>query len=96
MSDALALPARDLRADLQQIKNAVSVPLSASEEAALASFVCNVGISNFEASTMLKLLNAGNYAAAAKQFLRWDHAAGVVMAGLARRRAAEEKVFETP
>jgi GH24 family phage-related lysozyme (muramidase) len=32
---------------------------------------------------------------AAQQFERWDEAAGKVMAGLLRRRIAEEEIFNT-
>jgi lysozyme len=42
---------------------------------------------------MLKDLNAGDVAAAAAQFEDWDHCAGKVVAGLLRRRIAEEKLF---
>jgi lysozyme len=41
---------------------------------------------------MLKLLNAGDYAGAG-QFELWDHASGKVVAGLLRRRRAEEAEF---
>ena len=42
---------------------------------------------------MLKLINSGMLAAAAEEFEKWDHASGVVVAGLLRRRLAEEKEF---
>ncbi|HEN8705663.1 TPA: glycoside hydrolase family protein, partial [Pseudomonas putida] len=37
--------------------------------------------------------NAGNYAAAADQFPRWNKAGGQVLAGLVRRRSAERDLF---
>lgn len=77
-------------ADLQH------VPLTVDEEAALVDFVFNVGAGNFEASTLLRDLRAGDYEGAANEFLRWDHAGGVVLAGLARRCAARRALFLKP
>jgi lysozyme len=42
---------------------------------------------------MLRLLNQGNYAGASEQFEKWDHSGGVEIAGLLRRRKAEEGEF---
>ncbi|MEK6346354.1 MAG: lysozyme [Burkholderia sp.] len=46
-------------------------------------------------STLLRLLNAGDRAGAADQFLVWNRAGGVVSDGLKRRRAAERDLFLT-
>jgi lysozyme len=71
----------------------VTIGLSQPAFDAVVDFVFNVGSGNFEGSTMLKLLNAGNLEAAADEFQKWDHASGVVVAGLLRRRIAEEAEF---
>jgi lysozyme len=76
------------------VNRIVTVLLAQNEFDALVDFCFNVGSGNFESSTMLKLLNQQNYAAAAEQFARWDKAAGVEIAGLLRRRQAEEELFE--
>ena len=47
-------------------------------------------------STLLRLLNAGNFQAAADQFPRWDRAGGKEVAGLLARRNAERALFLTP
>lgn len=60
---------------------------------ALVSFAYNVGIGNLKSSTLLKMHKAGDYAGAAGQFARWNKAAGKVMAGLTRRRAAEAALY---
>jgi lysozyme len=71
----------------------VHVPLTQGEFDALVDFVYNTGCGNFEHSTLLKLINNGNYAEAAKQFEVWDKCDGKVVAGLLRRRLAEAKEY---
>jgi GH24 family phage-related lysozyme (muramidase) len=46
-----------------------------------------------QSSTLLKLLNQGEYTQAADQFLRWNKAGGRVLPGLTRRREAERALF---
>lgn len=67
--------------------------LTDEEESALVDLVFNIGNGNFLHSTLLKLLNSGDYAGAAEQFSRWDKAGGRVLAGLTKRRAAEAALF---
>ena len=53
----------------------------------------NIGLGNFKSSTLLRWFNAGDLVGADAQFLMWDRAAGKVMLGLKRRRAAEQALF---
>ena len=76
------------------IKHLVDAPLTQGQFDALASFVYNVGQTQFGNSTLLRLLNAGNAAGAAAQFDRWNRGASGVLAGLVKRRAAERAMFE--
>lgn len=85
-----------LKNEIITIHQDVSVPLNANEEAAIMDFIYNLGEGNFQASTLLKLLNKGQYEQAAAQFPLWDHVNGQVIAGLLRRRIQEEKLFLTP
>jgi lysozyme len=84
-----------LRGDLATaeriVTNAVKVSLSDNEYAALVSFVFNTG--SLPGTTLLRMLNAGDRAGAADQFLRWNKAGGSVVAGLTRRRKAERALF---
>jgi lysozyme len=75
------------------VQKLVTVPVNKNQLEALTSFAYNLGIGALKGSTLLKFLNTGNYQAAANQFLRWDKANGKVLAGLARRRTAERKLF---
>lgn len=84
----------DLIEASSDVDQLVYVELTQEQYDALTSFVYNVGRNAFRNSTMLKLLNAGDYEGAAKQFPRWNKAAGRVLAGLTQRRKAERRVFE--
>lgn len=87
-----------LREDVRRFEVAVDrlvkVPLTQAQFDALLSFAFNLGAGNLGSSTLLRLLNAGDYAGAAAQFERWVNAAGKIMPGLVRRRAAERALFE--
>ena len=74
----------------------VSVPLNQNQRDALISLVYNIGAANFSNSTLLRLLNAGDYESVHNQFKRWNKAGGKVLAGLVRRRAAEASLFAEP
>ena len=60
---------------------------------ALVGFSFNVGLGNLLNSTLLRMHIAGDYVGAADQFIRWNRAAGKVLAGLTRRREAEAKLY---
>jgi lysozyme len=59
------------------------------------SFAYNVGTGNLLKSTLLKLHKAGDYVGAKAEFAKWNKAAGQVMTGLTRRRAAEAELYSS-
>ena len=83
----------DIQWAVNVVNNHVVVTLTQGEFDALVDFVFNLGVGNFEISTLLKLLNSGDYTGAAAQFPRWDRAHGKVIDGLLRRRLAEQDEF---
>lgn len=83
----------DLNIAERAVMRLVAVPLTDNQFAALVSFVFNVGTSNFERSTLLQLLNRGWYEQVPAQLARWNRASGQVLGGLARRRAAEARLW---
>ncbi|OWK44038.1 lysozyme [Fimbriiglobus ruber] len=85
---------QDLSVTERAINQAVEVLLTQNEFDAAASLAFNIGAGNFARSTLVKLLNSGNTALAAQQFLRWDYAGGQVSPGLYGRRVAEKVIFE--
>lgn len=70
-----------------------AAPTTSGQFDAMVSLAYNVGLGNFKESTLLRLHKEGDYAGAAGQFVRWNKAAGKVMAGLTRRREAEAKLY---
>lgn len=71
----------------------VNIVLTQGEFDALVDFTFNLGETSFYRSTLLKLVNGNNFAAAANEFARWDRAGGKIVAGLLRRRLAEKAEF---
>lgn len=76
-----------------QVENSIDVPLEQNQVDALACFIYNVGVTAFLGSTMLRLLNRGDYAGAHAQFKRWNRDNGKVIAGLVNRRREEAILF---
>lgn len=60
---------------------------------ALVSFTYNVGQGNLRKSSVLRLINIGDFHSAADAFLLWTKAGGIVVNGLAIRRAMERAMF---
>lgn len=85
---------QEIHRELEQI---VKVSLSEQQLSALASISFNVGINSIKTSTLVRKINAKDYAGAANEFLRWDKANWrgrlVQMPGLTRRRQAERQLF---
>ena len=76
------------------VHKAVEMPLSQHQFDALVSWTYNLGPSNLNSSTMLKVLNQGDYEDVPAQIKRWNKASGVVKEGLIRRREAEALLFQ--
>lgn len=95
-----AKAAAELKSRVEKIEHVmgamVDVPLNPNQSAALVSLAYNIGLKAFENSTLRRLLNQGNYLAAADQFPQWDHAAGQKNAGLTNRRRSERTLYLAP
>ena len=75
------------------VNDYVTVDLTQNQFNSLVDFAFNCGVGAFKGSTLLKLLNAGQIEAACAQLARWNQDNGVVVAGLTRRRQAEQVLF---
>ena len=91
--EADAILARDLSQIERDIIASVKVKLAQKQFDTLVSFVFNVGIGAFRKSTLLKKLNAGDYAAVPSELMKWTRAGGKVMQGLVNRRKAEADLW---
>ena len=76
------------------INEYVTAPLSQNQFDAMVSWVYNLGPANLKASTLLKVLNAGDYEGVPAQIRRWNKAGGEILDGLIRRREAEARLFK--
>lgn len=83
----------DIAAAASCVNSAVTVPINQNQFDALTDFTFNVGRGSFLRSTLLKLLNLGDYLGASGQFQNWVYAGGEVQPGLIRRRDAEAGLF---
>jgi lysozyme len=92
-ADADALLKADIADAVACVNRAVTEPITQNQFDALVDFCFNAGRGNFLQSTLLRKVNAGDFAGAAAQFGLWVHAGGVVVPALARRRKAEAEMF---
>ena len=92
--EADALLEKDVEIFEEIVLKSVEVPLSQYQFDALVSWTFNLGGGNLNASTMLKVLNKGEYEDVPAQIKRWNKAKGQVLDGLTRRREAEALLFE--
>jgi len=85
----------DVAAAVACVNRAVTSGISQNQFDALVDFVFNLGCARLLGSTLLRHVNAGEFDLAAPQFLLWDHAGGVVVQGLLKRRQAEMTLFQS-
>ena len=77
------------------VRRLVTVPLFPSEFDALVSFCFNLGGGALEESTLCRVLNEGDYAAAADEFGKWVKSGEETLPGLVVRREREADVFRS-
>lgn len=87
-----ALTKADLERIAKQVNPSIKVKTTETQLAAIYSFSYNVGANAFIKSTMLKKLNAGDYAGACDELKRWVYAGGKKWKGLMNRRDVEYEV----
>ncbi len=81
--------AKDLEWVEGAINSKVTVPLEQYQFDGLASFIFNIGGGAFGSSTLLRVLNEGDYDEAARQFDRWH-----IPPEITRRRNGEREQFK--
>lgn len=91
----------DIAETVAGVNSLVLVPVTQGQFNALVSFGFNIGLDidtdtkaeGLGDSTLLRKLNATDYAGAADEILKWDHDNGIKVRGLTRRRTAEREMF---
>lgn len=87
--EAFDLLEQDLQWAQDAVNKNVKVFLLQNQFDSPASFVFNVGETNFRLSTLLRVLNEANYAEVPNQLKRWNKAGGKTLRGLIIRRQHE-------
>jgi lysozyme len=77
----------------ETVSNAVRVELSPNQFSALVSLTYNIGGGNLRSSTLLRLVNSGDFEAAADEFPKWNKQNKRVLRGLSERRDKERELF---
>ena len=91
--EALALLRKDIARFEQAVRKTVKVKLSQNQFDALVSFSFNVGTGALASSTLVRLLNKGDYGCVPGELLKWVNAGGRRVEGLVRRRRVEGQVW---
>lgn len=91
---ALARAQRDVVRTEGAIKRCVKVPLHQREYDAYTQLAYNIGTTAFCSSTLVRKLNAGDYAGACAEISRWNKKGGKELRGLTKRRAQERQLCE--
>jgi len=92
--EAESMLVHELQEYCSDVDIAVKVDLKQNEFDALVSWTYNLGPTNLNSSTMLRVLNEGKHDDVPTQIKRWNKAGGEVLKGLIRRRNAEALMFE--
>lgn len=86
---------RDIRVHLDGLRPCINVPVNQNQQDAILSLTFNAGVYNICHSTLVRKLNAGDYAGAGREFARWKYAKGKALPGLAIRREREMRLYAT-
>lgn len=86
---ALRVLAHDCRSSAAAVDRYVHHKLAVRQRMALVSLVFNCGPGVLQGTELAHYLNKGRWSRAAMHLLEYDHAGGVVVEGLRRRRQAE-------
>lgn len=89
---ALVRLGEDAASHERGLRACVTAPVYPWEWDALVSWTYNVGTGAACRSTLVRKLNAGDYAGACAELLRWTKAGGRTLPGLLRRRQTEYRI----
>lgn len=93
MAEVDQLLQEDLRRFEAGVLRLCPTGLNQSRFDALVSFSFNVGLGNFQRSSIRMRHNRGDYDGAAEAFMMWTKAGGRVLPGLVKRRQDEKTLY---
>lgn len=85
---------KDVATAVNGMNRAIHVDTEQNQFDAIVSLAYNAGVTAITNSTLIRILNSGDFEGVPAQFRRWDKAGGKSMLGLRRRRAAEAAMFD--
>ena len=91
--EADVILARDLEEAEAGVERLINVPLTQGQFDALVSFVFNLGAERLRASVVLRFINEQRHLFVPAELLRWIHAGGRALKGLALRRLGEATMY---
>lgn len=86
---------KDAQSKIKDVNKLVHTPLYSQQFDSVTSFTYNVGSGALKKSTLLKKVNTKAHPEVPAQFERYVYAGGKKVKGLATRRAAEAKLYES-
>jgi lysozyme len=87
---------KDIEGIRSSMNKVIKVPINKNQQLALLSLRYNIGGPAFDRSTLLRLLNTGDYNAASMRFAEWRLSEGKINQGLVNRRERERQLFNKP
>jgi lysozyme len=87
---------KDIEGIRLSMNRSIKVPLNKNQQLALLSLRYNIGGPAFDKSTLLRILNTGDYNGAALRFAEWRLSEGKINQGLVNRRERERQLFSKP
>jgi lysozyme len=94
--EVLEIFQKDIENIRLSMNKVIKVPVDKNQQLALLSLRYNIGENAFNNSTLLKLLNQGNYDGASARFSEWRLSEGMINKGLVARRERERQLFNKP
>jgi lysozyme len=85
----------DLQMAVEAVNRLATVAITQSQFDALVDFCFNAGQGSLASSTLLRLVNLGDFIGAVGQFALWVYAGGEIEPGLVARRKAEASMFRS-
>jgi lysozyme len=96
LDEAKIIFEKDIKKIIEDMRNNIKVSVNKNQFLALLSLRYNIGGPQFNSSTLLKVLNTGDFISASEKFKEWRLSEGKIIPGLVARRERERVLFLKP